>query len=206
MKMTKIALAAALAMGAASANAAGLYAEVGVASVDFNSTTTPAIPATSAVNSNTASSIGVGYRFNELFGLEFGHSNAGSGDVTTTYTAAVGARSAGDVVRANTDVSAFYFGGNLTFALTDKIDLIARAGISDWEAEYSSVTLNGAAATVPSISGTDPYYGLSMMYKFDDQVSLGLGWQRQEANSSASGYDTEREIDTITATLRYNFK
>ena len=206
MKMTKIALAAVLAMGATVANAAGAYVELGLGSVDGNSTTTPAIPATSSVSRDTALSIGLGYKLNDRFGLEAGYSNAGSGSATSTFTAAFGARSAGDVVRGDSNVSAFYFGGNVTFPLTDKIDVIGRAGLSNWEVEYSGVTLNGTAIATPaSIDGSDPYYGLGIAYKLNDQMSLGFGWMRQEASYSVNGYSTKSEIDITSANLRYNF-
>ena len=205
MKMTKIALAAVLAMGAASANAAGLYAEVGLGSVDVSSTTTPSIPATANADYDSVFSVGVGYKLNERFGLEAGYNNAGSGSFTTTYTAAVGQRSAGDVARGDAKNSALYFGGNITFAVTDKIDFIARAGIANWETEYSSVTINNTAVTLPSVDGTDPYYGLSVAYKLNDQMSIGLGWLRMERSYSANGYSTETKGDITSANLRYSF-
>lgn len=160
----------------ATASDAGAFIEV---SAGYSSVDLPAIAGTTQDDNSTAFSIGGGYRFNKMIAAEVGYTDLGEASYSVAGTTI-----------ATADAKGWYAGPRLTFAVTDKLDAYARAGVFFWEAEASALGI-----TV-SDDGSDAYYGLGAAWNFTDKVSAGLDWTR---------YDTDSEIDVISAKLKFNF-
>jgi len=210
MKMTKIALAAVLAMGATVANAGPWYvdAHLGQASADMPTYTNVTLD-----NSDSTYSLNLGYRINDTFSIEGGYAKLGKASYSTS--ALTGSTSVygstltltNAVIQESYDLDGYTLGIAMDFPVSTQIDVTGRVGYISWETSHKvaltsgSVTYGGITYTgsvdLPKIDGTDLYWGLGASYKFSKEMRAGLNFTRYDIG----GVD----VDTWTANLRYSF-
>ncbi len=209
MKMTKIALAAALAMGAASAYAGPFYVEAGVtqANADLGDTS----GWTSVDDTDNAYSIGLGYKFSDSLSVEGGYIDLGkasistSGSFTTVYYGYT--LSGSGAASATAEADGYYFGPRLSMSVTKDIEAFARAGMLFWNLDqtatasgsftYRGTAYSAAASATASDDGSDPYVGVGASYKFNDNMAAAIDWTRYTVLDS--------DIDVWSAKIRYSF-
>ena len=210
MKMTKIALAAVLAMGAASANAGPFYvdAHLGQTSADLPTYTNITLD-----NEDSTYSLNLGYRINDMFSFEGGYTKLGKTTYTTpaisTSTSAFGSTLTltNAVIQESLDVDGYTLGLAMDFPASAQIDITGRVGYISWEVAHKVALTSGTftyggtnytgSVDLPNIDGTDLYWGLGASYKFSKEMRAGVNFTRYDIG----GVD----VDTWTANLRYNF-
>lgn len=125
-----------------------------------------------------------GYQFNKYLALEGGYVNLN--DMT--------ARTGG--VRAEVDTDAWTLGALITYPLTEKFSVTAKAGAAYMLADKDTKT--GAAPTVRS--GDDDYepnYGVGVSYALLDNLALRADWERFDRS--------DMNIDLISAGVALKF-
>jgi len=209
MKMTKIALAAVLAMGATAANAGPWYVEAGVtqAKADLGNTSVW----TSVDDSDNAYSIGLGYKLSDSLSVEGGYIDLGkvsaglSGSFDTLYYGS--SLSGSGTLSATAKADGHYFGPRLNLSVTKDIDAYARVGILFWNLDatatasgsftYRGTAYSASASATASDDGSDPYVGIGVSYKFNDNAAAAIDWTRYTVRDS--------DIDVWSAKIRYSF-
>ena len=212
MKMTKIALAAVLAMGATAANAGSWYIDVaaGQSVVDLGNSPTGLI----IDDKGDMYSIGGGYKFSDAIALEGGYINMGKASQTAAtgysenlygYPLTVTSGS----FSANYTADGYYFGAAFTWPVSKDFDANLRAGVLFWDFEqvvsgtgsltYRGTTISGSTSSKYTSDGNDPYFGIGGKYKINAQTALGLDWTRYKIG------ENESDVDVWSANLRYNF-
>ncbi|RTE86040.1 MULTISPECIES: DUF1566 domain-containing protein [Gammaproteobacteria] len=77
----------------------------------------------------------------------------------------------------------------------ERLKLGVDAGLYAWDGERSSFSTWGDSANT-SVSGYDPYYGVSAAYAFSEQTGVRLRWR---------SYQLEDVVDTLTFSIYYRF-
>lgn len=176
-----IAFAVALASMPAFAQDDGPFisASVGQLRTSFNN-----LPANFTANeTSTAWAIGGGYRFNQYVGLEAGYRDFGKLETrgpTTTQTKG----------------TAWTFGGLAAYPLTERVDLLARAGWFRWKTKAD----NAAAGYHAENTGTEPYWGAGLSYTMTPKAAISANWTRFK-----SAYASTDDADVFEIGLQYRF-
>lgn len=163
------------------AMAEGYYVDLGVGQAKAD---LPDVAGWTKDDTDTAYSIGFGYKFNNNIAIEGGYLNLG----TASYSAGTG--------RASADVDGFYLGPVLSLPLADKFELNARAGVYFWHADVEG-TIGGTPVYAGSDNGEDLYFGIGATYNATKNIAVGVDWTR---------YDIDwADVDVVSARLKYNF-
>ncbi len=210
MKMTKIALAAVLAMGATAANAGNWYIDVaaGQSVVDLGSSKT----GLTIDDKGDMYSIGGGYKFTDAIAFEGGYIDLGK----VSQTAATGYSEnlygypvtiTSGSLSANYKADGYYLGAAFTLPVSKDFDANLRAGVLFWDFEqvvsgtgsltYRGTTITGSTSSKFTSDGNDPYFGIGGKYKINAQTALGLDWTRYKVEES--------DVEVWSANLRYSF-
>ncbi len=194
------------------ANAENFYVDLGLgqanADLDLGGTT-----GLNVDDTDTAYSIGAGYKFNDDISIEGGYLKLGTASVGATGTVSgtyYGSPfSATGTLAASAEVDGFYLGPvlNLPFAFADKFEVYARAGVYFWDLDakasasgtltYDGITYAGGVTASRNRDGNDTYYGIGAAYKATENVSVGADWTRYDID----GID----VGVLVARLKYSY-
>ena len=210
--MNKALLAAtvSLAIGLSSAAQAESYYVFGDYGRSDIDTGVPSTAGLTSDESDSALSLGVGFRYNENFSVELGYADLGEASFSTT--APLTETLAGNTVTLDgsldLDAKGFFLGVRGDMDVADNIGLFARVGFLDWEsdADFSgTVTVNGTAytgtASAELADGTDPYLGVGVDYDFNENLAANLQYTRYFLDFEGADVD----VDTFTLGLTYSF-
>ncbi len=190
------------------ANAENFYVDLGLgqAKADLGDTA-----GFNVDDTDTAYSIGAGYKFNDNIAIEGGYLKLGTASISApvsgsgTYYGSPFSYTG--TLAASAEVDGFYLGPVLSLPFADKFEAYARAGVYFWDLDAKlsasgTVTYNGITHPVgvtvsDSMDGNDPYYGIGAAYKATEKVSVGADWTRYDID----GID----VDVLGARLKYSF-
>lgn len=133
------------------AMAEGYYVDIGVGQAKAD---LPDVAGWTKDDTDTAYSIGFGYKFNNSIAIEGGYLDLG----TASYSSGT--------LKASADVNGFYLGPVLSLPLADKFELNARAGVYFWDAD--------------SDNGEDLYFGIGATYNATKNIAVGVDWTRYD--------------------------
>ncbi|EGN74591.1 hypothetical protein A28LD_1604 [Idiomarina sp. A28L] len=91
--------------------------------------------------------------------------------------------------------SGFTIGLAKRFDISRKWQIGAEVGMLDWKASTRSASSTGATIKT-EYTGIDPYYGVSLGFRFTDAVSLRVQWNH---------FQMKRSVDAFTVGVRYQF-
>lgn len=207
-RLSILALAVAATGFAASANAQGVYifGDVGRSDFDIGSGGS----GISVDDTDTAYSLGIGYRFNDNFSAELGYADLG--ETTASTDAPISGSVYGSDVTIDgdleVDATGFFYGVRGDLPVSESVNLFARLGLLHWQSDFDmsgTVTIDGVSysgnASAELDSGTDPYLGLGADYSFNDNVSVNAQWNRYMLDVA----DEDLDIDTFSVGLTYRF-
>ena len=215
MKMTKIALAAVLAMGATAANAAGTWyvdAHLGQATLNED----VSISGITFDKEDSTYSINLGYKISDNLSIEGGYTDLGEASLSNTNAVSGTGTFNGSALTVTNligklaaEAKGYTLGMAMDFPINDKVNVVGRAGFFMWEADgtasitggsftYQGTTYGtGSSWNLGSRDGSDLYVGIGASYKFSDALRAGVNFTRYNLDDT--------EVDTWTANLRYNF-
>ncbi len=210
-KLIPVVAVSALLLNAAPVQAAGTYAFIGVGQAEYDDVGVPSGTGIKVDDNDLTYSFGIGYRFNDNFGLEGGYTDLGEFSASTpggpvSFTDGV------DTVtidgKLSADAAGFFLGVRGMMPLNEKFGIYGRAGFINWESDASlsgTVTLNGTSASGSYsgevADGTDPYLGLGLEYKFAKVASVHADWSRYMLDYE--GEDLDVDALTLGVTLYY---
>ncbi len=207
MKMTKIALAAALAMGATAANAAGYVGfDAGWASIDQKPSVDEIGQALADASGHTvnavydqSTSVGrvfAGWNVAQGVDIELGYLQ--SGDLSATYT---GTTAGGAAFSVNTDLSASGFDVAAVWWPTENIFL--KGGAHSMEVEGNlTANVSGTSATYStSESGT----GLLVGVGYEGALSKDINWRAAYTYYDSLGGMSDANAHNYTVGLKMKF-
>ena len=178
-------IAAATAMG--SAQAAGPYVGVGVATADH--TAVPGTTNSSADGYKASGKIFGGYDIDQRWGVEAGYTDVRKSDYSYTLNGAPGT--------AQSDGNSFYVAGKVTAPITDQFSVYGKLG-----AARNKSTLTSATNPVlnRSESKTEAYGGVGVQYNLSQKVALTAEYERYGKKK-----DFGAKPDTFTVAAKYAF-
>jgi hypothetical protein len=234
MTMKKMMLAAAVLAASGSAFANGmtdkLYGVVGFQNSELDVDTSGLDSlGFSTDNDDNSFNLGLGFKVNDNFAVELGYMDMGqvlkssaSFSATTgvitgnigndTYTYSAGAAGSAEV---KADADGWTLGAVFSLPVSEKVDVLAKAGIFKWDAKASfnaslnaneTLTVNGVAYTSSaaftvsgdlSEDGTDPYYGVGLSYDINDKFTVRADYTKYEV--------WDEDIDVMGAALLVKF-
>ncbi len=206
-----------LALAAAPANAAeattkwasGLYAtaSIGQTRADMDD-----LAGFDVDDTDIGYSVGIGYEFNKYLAFEAGYINLGevtataTGNYSGTYNGAP--FTATGTVNLEAETDGFYFGPQVSFPVTDRLDLYAKVGLFSWDVDvkaiasgsltYGGTVYAGSSEATASDDGTDVYFGAGLSYDVTDIITVKADWTRFNDVS-------DTDIDFIAAGLVFKF-
>ncbi len=162
-------------------------------------------------DTDTAYSIGVGYKFNDNIAIEGGYLKLGTASASATGTVSGtyygSAYSATGTFTASAQVDGFYLGPVLSQTFADKFEAYARAGVYFWDSDekasasgtltYAGTTYAGNVSATRSRDGNDSYFGIGATYKATKDVAIGVDWTRYDID----GID----VDVLGTRLKFSF-
>jgi opacity protein-like surface antigen len=178
-------IAAATAMG--SAQAAGPYVGVGVASADHNYN----LPGTtgSADGYKASAKVFGGYDIDQTWGVEAGYTDVRKSAYNYTLNGLPG--------RAESDGHSFYVAGKATAPINDKVAIFGKLGAANNKATLNSST---DPAFNRSESKTELYAGVGVQYNLNQKVALTAEYERYGKKK-----DFGAKPDTFTVAAKYAF-
>lgn len=157
----------------------GWYAGLGIGQSRYRS-----YPATSENGRTEGWKVYGGYQFNKYLALEGGYVNLN--DV----------QGVSGNVRTDIATEAWTFGPVLTYPVSNKLSLIARAGAAYMQGEVRTNT--GTAVTRrTSDDGYEPFYGVGARYAVFDNLGVRAEWERYDRD--------DYNIDLLTAGIDLKF-
>lgn len=160
-------------------------------------------------DTDTAYSVGIGYKFNNYIAVEAGYLDLGkasqTGTGTVTGTLYGSPFSATGTFTGTYEVDGFYLGPVLSLPVADRLELNARAGVYFWDldvrATAASFTYGGTTYTGVTASGSDDgedfYFGIGATYNATKNIAVGADWTRYDIDGT--------DVDVLSARLKYNF-
>ncbi|GAA0681586.1 hypothetical protein GCM10009104_02830 [Marinobacterium maritimum] len=210
-KLIPVVAASALLLSATSVQAAGTYAFVGVGQAEYDDVSIPSGTGIKVDDNDLTYSFGIGYRFNDNFGLEGGYTDLGDFSASTAggpVTVTDGADTLTLDGKFSADAAGFFLGVRGMMPLHEKVGVYGRAGFINWESDAKlsgTATLNGVSAagsySGEIADGTDPYLGLGIEYKFAKVASVHADWSRYMLDFE--GEDIDVDALTLGVTLYY---
>jgi OOP family OmpA-OmpF porin len=153
-----------------------------------------------------------GYMFTPYFGVEGGYRDLGSASGSTgTYSGTIYGRLATvtGTINASSDADGWLLGIRGNLPINNRFAIYGRVGWYRWDADLrasvaGTLTWGGTVYTVgttasSSESGTDPYYGLGMVYSLTPQVGIGIGYTHFRLK------DIDVKNDSFDVNLGYKF-
>lgn len=190
------------------AMAEGFYVDIGVgqAKADLD---TPS--GWNDDDTDTAYSVGVGYKFNNYIAIEGGYLDLGEASQTGTGTVSgtlYGSPfSATGTFTGTYEVDGFYLGPVLRLPVADRLELNARAGVYFWGLDvkasatgtltYAGTIYAGGVTATGSDDGEDFYFGIGATYNATKSIAVGADWTRYDIDGT--------DVDVLSARLKYNF-
>jgi predicted porin len=132
--------------------------------------------------------IRAGYQFNQYFTLELGYQDYGVAKLNTSSLGTV-------AFNQETNMSDFNLGFKAHYQLSNGASLFGKLGVSVWEYKssvFNSPLFDEGTVLVRESTGADAYYGLGILYDFNERVFLTMEYSIMKADTS---YDTG-EINT----------
>ncbi len=176
-------IAAATAVG--SAQAAGPYVGVGVASADHSYS----LPGATNVNSDgwkASGKIFGGYDIDQTWGVEAGYTDFRKSDYSRTVAGVNGT--------GNSDGHSFYVAGKVTAPISDQFAIYGKLGAANNKRTLSDPVYGR------SDSKTELYAGVGAQYNLNQKVALTLEYERYGKKK-----DFGPKPDVITAGVKYAF-
>jgi OOP family OmpA-OmpF porin len=214
MKMTRVRVAAALALLAcalpAAAQVTGGYLGLGfgqsriqadVGAIDaaarrlgFGSS------ATSADETDTAIKVYLGHRYNRHFAVEAGYTDFGRFSLSTATTGPA-ASTAGELRGHALNLDAVGIA-----PVSDRFMLFGKVGIQRWQLSANSAALNAGVPTMAMASarGNDWKLGLGAQYDFSRKVAVRFEWERF-VNVGDTPTTGRGNIDVLAIGVQYKF-
>ena len=127
-------------------------------------------PHDDTVEDNPSYLLGVGANLNEHLALEASYLSLGKFDASGYGRSALSS-SIGYPADFSVAVSGPAVGAEIMAPFRDNLSVFARAGVFLWRADYD-LTIQGVGSTSDSTTGNDPYYGVGLNFRIDDQVSV----------------------------------
>ena len=185
-----------------------LFGDLGISEVDMG---TP-LSGLTYDDSDTTTSLGIGYSLTDNFALEVGYVDLGEAKISTS--GAVSGSYLGTPFTASgtatlgVDATGYIFGAKAHGEITEKLNAFVRGGFYNWESDLSfsvAGTVNGtpvaAGASTKLDDGTDLYAGAGLSYELTDSVELNAQWVRYMLE--LEGQDSD--VDTYTIGLAFKF-
>lgn len=137
-----------------------------------------------------------GYQFNSNFAIEGAYASIGEVDIKALSGPA----------RVKMDGSALSLSLVGIAPLSDEWSLYGKAGIGRWNIDATVTDTSGVSASGDD-DGTDPLYGLGLMWKIQKGYSLRLEFERQTLGlkDSSNGLLDDVDADTISLTYTFSF-
>ena len=181
-------IAATAAVG--SAQAAGPYMGVGIASAD-HSYSLSGTSNGSTDGYKASGKIFGGYDIDPMWGVEAGYTDfrKSTYDYTNTATNTAG--------RAQSDGHAFYVAGKATAPINEQFSAFGKLGVARNKATLSSAT---TPAFNTSDSKTEVYAGVGLQYKLNQKVALTAEYERYGKSK-----DFGAKADVLTVAAKYAF-
>ena len=180
-------IAAATAVG--SAQAAGPYIGVGIASAD-HSYNLPGTSNGSTDGYKASGKIFGGYDIDPMWGVEAGYTDFKKSTFNYTNTATNTAGS------AQSDGNAFYVSGKATAPINDQVAVFGKLGVARNKTTLSNTT----AAFNSSDSKTEVYAGVGLQYNLNQKVALTAEYERY-----GKSRDFGAKADVFTVGAKYAF-
>ena len=92
--------------------------------------------------------------------------------------------------------TAWTFGGLASCPLTERVDLLARAGWFWWKTKAN----NAAAGYHAENTGTEPYWGAGVSYTMTPKAAISANWTRFK-----SAYASTDDADVFEIGMQYRF-
>ena len=127
-------------------------------------------PHDETVEDNQSYLLGVGANVNDHLALDASYLSLGKFDASG-YGRSVLSSSIRSPADFSVAVSGPAVGAQIIAPFRDGLYLFARAGMFLWRADYR-LTLQGVGSTSDSNTGSDPYYGVGLDFRIDEQVSV----------------------------------
>lgn len=178
-------IAAATAMG--SAQAAGPYVGVGVATADHNGV--PGTTNSSADGYKASGKIFGGYDLDQTWGVEAGYTDVRKSDSNYTLNGLPG--------HAESDGHSFYVAGKATAPINDQFSVFGKLGAAR---NKSTLTSNTDPVLNRSESKTEAYGAVGVQYNLNQKVALTAEYERYGKKK-----DFGAKPDTFTIAAKYAF-
>ena len=177
-------IAAATAMG--SAQAAGPYVGVGVATADH--TAVPGTTNSSADGYKASGKVFGGYDIDQTWGVEAGYTDVRKSNYNYTLNNLPG--------HAESDGNSFYVAGKATAPINDQFSVFGKLGAARNKSTLSSAT----PAFNRSDSKTEVYAGVGLQYNINQKVALTAEYERYGKSK-----DFGAKADVLTVGAKYAF-
>lgn len=137
----------------------------------------------------------VGYKFNELLGVEAGYYRLADND---------GRDPDGSLI--NTTNSGLALAGTATHAVNDKSAIFGKAGVMVWESNVEAFkTVDSNVSDVEGVlsadgsimNGTDALLGIGMTHQLTDNITIRGEYERVEGNLGADIYSIGASLSTL---------
>lgn len=178
-------IAAATAMG--SAQAAGPYVGVGVATADH--TAVPGTTNSSADGYKASGKVFGGYDIDQTWGVEAGYTDVRKSNYNYTLNGLPG--------HAESDGNSFYVAGKVTAPITDQFSVYGKLGAAR---NKSTLTSSTNPVLNRSESKTEAYGGVGVQYNLNQKVALTAEYERYGKKK-----DFGVKPDTFTIAAKYAF-
>jgi len=140
-------------------------------------------------------SLFAGLKVNDYFGFETGYSNLGDIEIITDFTT--------PIVLTDKDavsMDGFNITGFVDFPVTDKIDVIGKAGVFFWafDEDLTITVPNDEISDSFEHDGTDITFGAGIKYRFQKNFSIRFDWDRYKNLGKTN-------VDKFSLGIEYNF-
>jgi hypothetical protein len=166
-----------------------------------------------------------GYNVTENFSLEVGYKNLGeisesaslSSGTCSTLLGTLTINSA-STLNLTWEGSGYTIGGAFNYPINDKFSVGVDGGLFIWDVDMdvrisgsgslviggNTYSASGTASGTESVDGEDMYFGLSAAYKIQDNLGIGLGYQRFNS-LGGDNVGGDGDVDYMYAKLNYRF-
>lgn len=137
-----------------------------------------------------------GYQFNDNFAIEGAYASIGEAEMRDLNSPAA----------VKLDGSAFSLSLVGIAPLSEEWALYGKAGVGRWDIEATATDTSGATVSGDD-DGTDPVYGVGLMWEIQKGYNLRLEFERQTVGlkDASDGLLDDVDADTISLTYSFNF-
>lgn len=137
-----------------------------------------------------------GYQFNDNFAIEGAYASLGEAEI----------RALSGPGKIEIDGSAFSLSLVGIAPISDSWSLYGKAGIGRWTVDASVVDASGNSFSGDD-DGTDPLFGVGLMWTIERGYNLRFEFERQTVGlkDASDGFFDDVDVDTISLTYAFNF-